>query len=165
MAVPLEVLLRILLDHGDVVAGEQPVLDGEAHRVARVPGCMHHPDAQRSQRDRLSVAQAHVDEWRRARVVHHDRRIETPRELAIGGEMIRVRMRIDEVADAQSMLRGERQVTIDLARFRIYQRSRAGLTTTDQIGPAPTRRDLFEYHDVPLSMKGRRSLRRLHAIV
>jgi hypothetical protein len=69
--------------------------------------------------------------------MHHDRRIESARELVTGREMIRMCMRIDEIADAQSMLTGERQVTIDLAGFRIYQGSRAGLSTTDQIGPAP----------------------------
>jgi hypothetical protein len=36
--------------------------------------------------------------------------------------------------------------TIDLAHFRIYQCGCAGLSTTYQMRPAPTRRDLFEYH-------------------
>jgi hypothetical protein len=57
------------------------------------------------------------------------------------------------MADAQPMLTGERQVAIDLACFRVYQRRRAGLAATDQIGPAPTGHDLFEYHGLPLSMK------------
>lgn len=51
-----------------------------------------------------------------------------------------------------SMLAGEREVTIDLARFRIYQCSRAGLSTTYQVRAAPTCRDLFEYHGLTLPM-------------
>jgi hypothetical protein len=108
---------------------------------------VHDLESQPSKRNRFAVTEAHVDKRRRAGVVHHHRHIETAGELTISGEMIRVRMCIDQIADAQAVLTGEREAAIDLAHFRIYQRGRARLSATYQIRPTPTGRDLFEYHD------------------
>lgn len=55
-------------------------------------------------------------------------------------------MSVDQIADAQSVLPGKREITVDLAHLRIDHRGRAGFPAADQIRPAPTSRDLFENH-------------------
>src|SRR6185437_225916 len=79
---------------------EYVILNEQAHRIACMPRRMHHLGSQRAERDRFPVAEAHIDEGRRTRLVHHDRNVETLGELTSGGEMIRMRMRIDQVTEA-----------------------------------------------------------------
>ena len=50
--------------------------------------------------------------------------------------MIRVSMGVDEIADAQPILCGQRDVAVDLAELRVDQRRGAGLLAADQVGPA-----------------------------
>ena len=63
----------------------------------------------------LAVVDPHVHERRRTRAVHHDGHAELSRELAGRREMVGVRVRVDEVANAQAVARGEREVVVDLA--------------------------------------------------
>jgi hypothetical protein len=78
--------------------------------------------------------------------MHDDGYIEAASELAGGGEVIRVRVRIDRMTDTQTVARSKRQVPIDLAQLWIDQRCGATLSATDEIRPATTRSDLFEQH-------------------
>jgi hypothetical protein len=50
--------------------------------------------------EKFTALQAQVDEWSRARDVHYHRHCELASELLCCGEMIRVRVRIDEIPDA-----------------------------------------------------------------
>jgi hypothetical protein len=47
--------------------------------------------------------------------------------------MIRVRVGVDEISDAQTLPCGERDVAVDLAEFRVNQRRGAGLLAADDI--------------------------------
>jgi glycine/D-amino acid oxidase-like deaminating enzyme len=97
-----------------------------------------------------AVPQAQVDERRRAVVVHDHRRPELARKLLRGGEVVRVGVRIDEVVDSQAVARGEGQVAIDLAQFRVDQRRSAGVLAADQVGLAAAGRHSLQNHCYPL---------------
>ena len=82
--------------------------------------------------------------------MHHHRHVELARELLGGREMIRVRMGVDEIVDAQTILGGERHVAVDLAEFRVDQRRGASVLAADQVGAAAAGGDSFEYHGCAL---------------
>src|ERR1700722_16978258 len=67
-------------------------------------------------------------------------------ELLTGREMIRVRMRVDEIAYAQPIFCSQRDVSVDLAELRVDQRRGAGLLAADEIGSAAAASYCFEYH-------------------
>ncbi len=128
------------------VAGERAVLRDEAHRVARVPRGMQHPQPQLSHGQHLAVVEAHVHERRRARAMHHHRYGEPSRELPRPGEVVGMRVRVDQVPDPQAVPRRERDVAVDLAQLRIDQRARAGVGAADEVGLAAAGGDLLEDH-------------------
>ena len=78
--------------------------------------------------------------------MHDHRHIELARELLSCREMIRVRMGIDEIPDAQTIPCGQRDVAVDLAELRVDQRRSTGLLAADDIGPAAAGCHCFEYH-------------------
>ena len=78
--------------------------------------------------------------------MHDHRHTELVRELLGCREMIRVRVGIDEVADPQTVARGERDVAVDLAEFRVDQRRGAGLLAADEVGAAAAGGYCFENH-------------------
>ena len=71
------------------------------------------------------------------------------REQAIGREMIGMRVRVDEVADAQAVACRQREVAVDLAHLGVDQRRGAARFAADEIGLATAGGDLFEDHVVP----------------
>ena len=83
------------------VAGEEPILDAQAHRVPRVPGRVQHLNAQLPEHDGLAVPYPQVDERRGARVMHRARHARDDARAARRGEVIGVGVRIDHVADAK----------------------------------------------------------------
>jgi hypothetical protein len=96
--------------------------------------------------DRLAVVDAHVDVGCEARPVHDRRRLETARELTRGGEVVRVGVRVDDVADPEPRFRREREVAIHLAQLGIDEDRAAGLGATDEIGQTAAGADLLEDH-------------------
>ncbi len=98
--------------------------------------------------------QAQVDKRRRAGAVHHHRYTELAPELLGCRKMIRVSVRVDEIADTQPIARGQREVTIDLAELRVDQHRGTGCLAVNQIGAAAARSHCFEYH--PLLRKPQR---------
>ncbi len=95
------------------IAGEYTVLDAQAHGIARVTRSMQRLQPQPSDDQELTALQAQVDKWRWAGAMHHHRHTELARELLGCGEMIRVRVRVDEIPDAQTVPCGQRQVTVE----------------------------------------------------
>jgi hypothetical protein len=81
--------------------------------------------------------------------MHDDRHAQLAPDLLGGGEMIRVRMRIDDVVKPQPVAGRERLIAIDLADLGIDERRRAAVRATDEIGLAAAGRDLFEQHGNP----------------
>jgi hypothetical protein len=80
------------------------------------------------------------------RSVHHHRHASLPRELPGRREMVGVGVGVDQVADAQAVTGGERNIVVDLADFRIDQRRTAatGLAAADQVRLAAASGDLFD---------------------
>jgi hypothetical protein len=70
-------------------------------------------------RQEFAALQAQVDEWSGARAVHYHRHCELAGELLRRGEMIRMRVRIDEISDAQTVLCSQRDIAVDLAKLRV----------------------------------------------
>src|SRR5690606_32431617 len=73
-------------------------------------------------------------------------RAELAAELAGSGEVIRVRVRLDDVVDAHAALGGERDVAIELLEVRIDEHRRARDVATDQVRQATAVTDLLEEH-------------------
>jgi hypothetical protein len=99
---------------------------------------------QPSDHQKLTPLQAQVDVWGWAGTMHHDRHSELARQLLGCGKMIRVRVRIDEIPDAQTVPRGRREVAIKLPKLGVDQCCGAGFLAADDIGTAPTGGDCFE---------------------
>ena len=78
--------------------------------------------------------------------MHHHRHPKLASELLGCGEMIRVRVCIDEIADSQAVARGEREVAVDLAELRINQRRGASLLAADHVRPASAGGSRLEKH-------------------
>ena len=91
---------------------------------------------QPSDNQEFTALQAQVDEWGWTRAMHYHRDAKLARELLSCGEMIRMRMRIDEISDAQSALCSQSNVAVDLAKLRIDQHCGASLLATYEVRPA-----------------------------
>jgi hypothetical protein len=65
--------------------------------------------------------------------MHHHRHVQLPRKLLGGGEMIRMSVGIDKIFDAESIVRSQCGVAIDLTQLRIDERRRAGFFAADEI--------------------------------
>src|SRR5262249_12667372 len=85
----------------------------------------------------------------RAGAMHHDRHPKRLRHMPHRGEVVGMRVRIDEVTDPHAFASGMGDVTVELADLRIDQRSRAGAGATDEVGLATARVDLLENHGAP----------------
>jgi hypothetical protein len=94
----------------------------------------------------FTALQAKVDEWCCAGAMHHYRHSELTPELLGCREMIRVRVCVDEIPNAQTIPCGQREVAVNLAEFRVDQRRGAGILAADDIGPAAAGGHCFEYH-------------------
>ena len=68
--------------------------------------------------------------------MHYHRDCELAGELLGRREMIRMRVRVDEISDAQAVLCSQRNVAVDLAKLRIDQHCGASLLATDEVGAA-----------------------------
>ena len=112
-------------------------------RVARRVQCLQSESADDQQ---FAALQAQVDERCRAGAMHDHWHIRLSSQLLTGGEMIRVRMGVDEIAYAQTISCGQCQVAVDLAELRIDERRSASLLAADDIGAAPAASHCFEYH-------------------
>ncbi len=130
------------------IAGKHAVLDGNAHGIACMAGRVQRLQTQPADDQQFPALQAQIDEGRRARAMHHHRHPELASELLGCGEMIRVRVRIDEIADAQAVTRGERDVAVDLAELRINQCRGASLLAANHVRPASAGGDRLEKHSM-----------------
>jgi hypothetical protein len=106
-----------------------------------------HPNV--ADHEHVAVLQPQVRERRRAVAMHDHRNAELARELVRGGEVIRVRMRVDDVAKPQAATRQRALITVDLPDLRIDQRRDARVRTTDEIRLAAAGGDLLEDHETP----------------
>ena len=88
------------------IAGEYPIFHLQADRIARVTRCVQHAQAQLADSQHLTIVQRQAHERRRAGPVHGDRQPQLLGQLLRGREMIRVRVGVDQVADAQTFTRG-----------------------------------------------------------
>ena len=118
------------------VARQHAVGEHERDRVLGVArrGDGAHPQAARD--ERLAVVDPHVDVGRDARAVHDARDAEPSRELARRREVIRVRVRVDDVVDADAGLADERERAIDLRQLGIDHHAGAGLAARDHVRAA-----------------------------
>ncbi len=117
------------------------------HIESRVcPGVCSTLSRRASHRQHLTVIEREIDERRGARAVHDDGDIEPRGELLRRGEVIGVRVGVDQVVDAQSAARRRRQVTVDQADLRIDERAGAALGATDQVRLAAPGAELLEDH-------------------
>jgi hypothetical protein len=63
--------------------------------------------------------------------------------------MIGVRVRVDDVVDAQPVARSKREIPIDLADLRIDERGRARVRAANEVRLATAGSNLFEEHRRP----------------
>jgi hypothetical protein len=67
-------------------------------------------------------------------------------ELASGGEVIGMRVRLDNVVDAHAALGRHRDVTIELIEVRIDEHRGARIVAPDQVRQEAAGPDLLEQH-------------------
>ena len=67
-----------------------------------------HAQTQAADEHHVAVIQAHVHEWLTF-AMHHHGYAELPRQLPCRGEVVGVRVRINQVMDAQPVASGERR--------------------------------------------------------
>jgi hypothetical protein len=103
----------------------------------------------------LTVVQPQIHEWCRARAMHSNGYVEFPGKLLGSGKMVGVRMRINQVVDAQTVTRGQRDVAINQADFWIDERCCTTFGATNQVGLTSPGSETFEYHLRPPSKHSR----------
>src|ERR1700692_1295501 len=86
--------------------------------------------------------------------MHDDRHGQPARKLRSRGEMIRVGVRVDQVADMQTIARSQPEVAIQLADFGVDEHCRARVRTSHQIRLAAACRDVLEDHVSPWKTLG-----------
>ena len=128
------------------IAGEQVIFHLQTHRVARVARRVHHLQTQAADMNHVAVIEAHVDERRGTFAMHHHGHAELLRQLPCPGKVVGVRVRIDQVTDAQPVARGEAKIAVNLARLRIDHYGRACLAAAEQIGLTTAGSNLLEDH-------------------
>ena len=79
--------------------------------------------------------------------MHDGQRAEAVCQLASGREVIGVRVRVDDEANAQRVARRQRQVAVDLTDLGIDHRPGARVGTAQQVRLATTGGNPFEDHD------------------
>ena len=100
------------------VAREQPVADVNARRVARVTRRVDDLQAQVADREHVAVVDAQRRVRRRGERVHDDGHVEPRRELVRGREVIGMRVRVDEITNAQPVAGSAREIAVDLPQLR-----------------------------------------------
>ena len=128
------------------VAREDPVLQPQTHRIARVAGRVHRGQPQVADREDVAVVEPHIRERRRTVAMHDDRYAGRPAEVVRRREMVGVRMRVDHVTDPQSVTSRVRVIAVELADLRVDQDGCTGRLTADQVGLTATGCDLLEQH-------------------
>ena len=93
-----------------------------------------HPQATRD--ERLPVVDPYIDVGRDARAVHDAGYAEPSRELARRREVIRVRVRVDDVVDADTGFADEGECAIDLRKLGIDHHPGTGFAARDHIRAA-----------------------------
>src|SRR4029077_20301985 len=78
--------------------------------------------------------------------MHDDRHGQPARKLRSRGEMIRVGVRVDQVADMQTIARSQPEVAIELADFGVDEQCRARVRASHQIRLAAACGDVLEDH-------------------
>jgi hypothetical protein len=126
---------------------ENAIFDAQAHGIVGMPGGMQRLQAQAPNHQQITTLEAQVDERRRTRAVHDDRRVKLIRELPRRGEMIGMRVGIDEITEAQAMTRRQCVVAVNLAELGINQGRGAGFLATDQVGAATPAGNGLKYHE------------------
>jgi hypothetical protein len=107
---------------------------------------VHHADPQCAEGERVSVLHREVDERRGARAVHHHRRAELARDVARRGEVIGVRVRVDQVLDRESARGRGGRVALGAVEDRIDDRRHAILFAADEVRATAFRGEFLEDH-------------------
>src|SRR5439155_3947048 len=100
------------------------------------------------------VVDPHADVGRAAGAVHDGGHAEALRQLARGGEVVGVGMRVDQVVEAEPGPGRERQVAVDLAQFGVDEHGAARLGTHDELRHAAAGAELLEEHGAGSSGPG-----------
>ena len=89
--------------------------------------------AQFADGEHVAIIEPKPGEWRRTLLMHDDGNVEHRAQDLRRRKMIGMRMRVDDVMDANALLARQGQIVIDLPVFRIDQRSNPRLRTSDEI--------------------------------
>jgi hypothetical protein len=73
---------------------------------------MQNPDTKVADRDRLAILDPHIDERGATVMMHEDRRAKAGAQRACGGEVVGMRMGVDDMPDPQLVRRRERRVAV-----------------------------------------------------
>ena len=136
------------------VAGQHAVREGETDRVVGVPWRVQHAKPELPGDQRLAVVDPHADVGRAAGAVHDGGHAEALRQLARGGEVVGVGVRVDQVVEAEPGPGRERQVAVDLAQLGVDEHGAARLGAPDQVRHAAAGADLLEEHGPGFSDPG-----------
>jgi hypothetical protein len=103
--------------------------------------CMNGAQPQLAHREHFPIVEPEIRKRRGTFPMHHHGGIEFFTQLLGGGKMIRMGVRIDDIADADAGLRREREIAVDLPDFRIDKCGDVRVGTADEIGLAAPRRN------------------------
>jgi hypothetical protein len=112
---------------------------------------MDRSQAQVTDPQHVAVLHAQIRKWRRAVAMHHDRDAERFAQLVRRREMVGVGMSVDDVSQSESVASDPAPVPVDQSYLRIDEDGGAGFLAADEIGLAPTLRELLENHRAPPS--------------
>jgi hypothetical protein len=146
---------RVAGEHEPGLLGARPVRDQERGAVRRVAGRVEHGDLDVAQLERLAVGHADVRDDDRRRPVEEHGRPGEGREPARAGDVIRLDVGLEDVGDAQGLLRGRVDIGLDLMLW-IHHSAGAHAPSAEEIAGAAGRgvEEMAEDHGSPPSPVG-----------
>src|SRR4030095_8615520 len=122
--------------------------DQQADRVRGVARRVRDLEAHGAEHDLVAVLHLLVLEDHARGPVHQDRRLHRLGQGAIAGDVIGMRVRLEDVADREALLRGEAEVLGNTVAAGVDDERSPGLATADEVREAAGFfvEDLLEYH-------------------
>ncbi|MDX6507943.1 MAG: hypothetical protein QOG06_2587 [Gaiellaceae bacterium] len=115
------------------VAGEQVTLDEEAAVLGPVAGGVQDADRDRAEAQLVAVGERLVGELRLGQRVDGDGKVVLEREPAVAGDVVGVRVRLENANDAYAAALGLRELGLDCVGG-IDDHGLAGCLVADQVG-------------------------------
>ena len=112
------------------------VRDQETDRVRGVTGRVRDLEAHRADHDLVAVLHVLVLEDHARGAVNQDRRPHRLGQVAIAGDVVGVRVGLEDVRDLEALLAREPQVLVDPVAPGIHHDRLAGLATADEVAEA-----------------------------